>query len=180
MLVLVSSPQVHHQYYRTSASRQSDRCSPNGSLQVIGSLPTQQSWGLLVVCRYLFYKTYIYPVTVQPLAVAMLISEVAAPQLLLIVIVCPTTVARLVNISFNLSADSLQLAYEIVAFVPASAPADSERQVLNVLVKLVPKAVLNNGTDCREKQLPNITKKLVHNEVLNNGTDCKELQFWNI
>ena len=49
-----------------------------------------------------------------------------------------------------------------------------------MLVKFVPFAVLNNGTDCNERQFWNMEAKFVPFAVLNNGTDCNEGQYWNM
>ena len=43
-----------------------------------------------------------------------------------------------------------------------------------MLLKFVPFAVLNNGTDCNEEHSWNMAVKFVPFVVLSNGTDCNE------
>jgi hypothetical protein len=99
-----------------------------------------------------------------------------APQLPEIVIVWPTTVARLLKISTNSACPRCMFAYEIVRDVPVICDLDRETQPRQKLMKLVPDEVFNAGKDFNDEQPRQKLMKLVPDEVFSAGKEDNDKQ----
>ena len=134
----------------------------------------------------------------NPLLVAIVVSQVDAPGLPVTIIVwLPLAVPKLVKKSFKAVADNWQFNNDtplespdntifcievqdvniVVVVVNAIPLIDTETkdwQTLNILVELVKVEVTNKGIDCKTLQAKNILDIFVTLDVLNKGTDSIE------